>query len=60
MYLYDKWYFWFSELVMEKLNPFLPITAKHLSYLTQVIEIWILEYPVHAIFNLTLNIIQSC
>ncbi len=28
-------------------NPFLPITVEHLSYLSQVIEIWILKYPVH-------------
>ncbi len=28
------------------LNPFLSITIEHLSYLSQVIEIWILEYLV--------------
>ncbi len=38
----------FNYLVktMFGLNPFLSITVEHLSYLSQVIEIWILEYLV--------------
>ena len=37
------------------LTHFLPITVEHQSYLTQVSEIWILEYPVQAISDLLLN-----
>jgi hypothetical protein len=37
------------------MNSFLPITVGLLSYLSQVIKIWILEYPVKAIFDLTLD-----
>jgi hypothetical protein len=37
----------------------LPITIERLSYLTQVIEIWIFEYPLQAVYELMLNNIQS-
>jgi hypothetical protein len=30
----------------DRVNPFLPITVEHLSYFSQVIEIWILNFPV--------------
>jgi hypothetical protein len=47
----------YPHLKNETLHPFLAITVEHLSYLTQVIEIWILKYPiqVQAIPDLTLN-----
>ncbi len=34
----------FRNGFLSNLNSFLPITVEHLSYLTQVIEIWILKY----------------
>jgi hypothetical protein len=47
----------YTHLKNETLHPFLAITVEHLSYLTQVIEIWILKYPiqVQTIPDLTLN-----
>ncbi len=42
------------------LNTFLPITMEHLSYLTQVIKIWILEYPIQAVFDLSLKNTVYC
>ncbi len=36
-------------------NPFLPITPEHLSYLWQIIEIWILVHPVQAFSDRTLD-----
>ncbi len=41
------------------INPFLPITVEHLSYLTQVIEICVLEYPVKVVSDLSLSNISS-
>jgi hypothetical protein len=47
----------YPNLKNETLHPFLAITVEHLSYLTQIIEIWILKYPikVQAIPDLTLK-----
>ncbi len=38
-----------NKLSEDLLNPFLPITTGSLSYLSEVIKIWMLEYPVQAI-----------
>ncbi len=42
------------------LQPFLPITVDHLSYLSQPIEIWILKYPLQAVSDISLNNLWSC
>jgi hypothetical protein len=36
-------------------NPFWPITVEHISYLSQVIEIWNLEFPVKGISDPALH-----
>jgi hypothetical protein len=43
------------ELQVLNFNPFLSITVEHLSYLTQVSEIWILKYLVQAVSARRLN-----
>ncbi len=41
-------------------NPLLPITVEHLFYLSQVIRIWILEYPLQAFLQLITVNFHSC
>jgi hypothetical protein len=44
----------FYFLVVFALAPFLSLTVERL-YLTEVVEIWMLEHPVEAVSDLSLN-----